>query len=228
MANAIFALAGRRAFAATAGLIVTVFVGTPAMAADLVDTAQSDGRFGTFLEALRSADLDDELRQDGRSFTVFAPTDEAFRRLPSEFLDKLMSPANAQPLERVLGLHIVPGNAYAQDDIPVELQPRSGDRLIVTYTGGELTVRPAPADAVEAVDPTIADRRQVPARVIPGAIEADNGVLQAIDTVLLPEDLGTLKSQPEDQPEGASHAGRQRDVTTKRSATGRQRGERGR
>ncbi|WP_165690841.1 fasciclin domain-containing protein [Consotaella salsifontis] len=173
-----------------AGLLAGPGAGTGA-AADVVAVAARDGRFDTFVKALDTAGITDVLHGDG-PMTVFAPTDEAFRRLPAAMRQALLDLAHAAELKAILGLHVVPGHAYEQNNIPVQLHPMSGGRLVATYTDGALTVRLAPADAVMDPSAVVKRREQTEARVLPVELRADNGIVQAIDTVLLPSDFEEL------------------------------------
>lgn len=112
-------------------------------------TLECDPRLETFSRALERAGVADVLDEEPGPFTVFAPTDEAFRRLPEDLREKLFADGNEDALERVLGLHVVLGAAHEADDIPVELRPLSPGRIVVTYTRGALTLRPALSDDAE-------------------------------------------------------------------------------
>ncbi|MCB0165701.1 MAG: fasciclin domain-containing protein [Anaerolineae bacterium] len=132
---------------------------------DIVDTLIADGRFTTLVKALETADLVDTLKGED-PFTVFAPTDEAFAALPDGVLDDLM--ANVPALTDVLLYHVVPGKVMAAD---VATMP-SADTVL-----GEAAPISASNGSVMVGD----------ANVIVTDIEASNGVIHVIDTVLLPE-----------------------------------------
>lgn len=132
---------------------------------DIVDTAIADGRFTTLVKALETADLVDTLKGEG-PFTVFAPTDEAFAALPDGVLDGLM--ADVPALTDVLLYHVVPGKVMAADVATMS----SADTVL-----GES----APISASDG-NVMVGD-----ANVIVTDIEASNGVIHVIDTVLLPE-----------------------------------------
>ena len=203
--------AGLRAVALCGLVLLGLAVPLAAKAADLVATAAEDGRFKTFVQALKASDAADVLGGEKGPFTVLAPTDKAFAKLPEALLDNLMLPANEAALERVLGLHIVRGTAYAANNLPVNLETIGGERLAVTFTDGALTVRQAaPEDAGEP-SPTIESREGNEARIAFGDVEADNGVIHGLDTVLLPVDLGPLETtdvaKAEDGRAGAAEDG---------------------
>jgi uncharacterized surface protein with fasciclin (FAS1) repeats len=133
---------------------------------DIVDTAVAAGSFTTLAKALTAADLTATLKGPG-PFTVFAPTDAAFAKLPAGTLDTLLKPENKATLQRVLTYHVVPGKVPAADVVKVSsAKAVSGDSLPITVSGSTVMV----------------DR----ARVVKTDIAASNGVIHVIDTVLLP------------------------------------------
>jgi uncharacterized surface protein with fasciclin (FAS1) repeats len=134
-----------------------------AQAADIVETAVAAGNFKTLATALQAAGLVDTLKGKG-PFTVFAPTDEAFAKVPKAQLDALLKDKAA--LTKVLTYHVVPGAVMAKD-------VKAGK--VKTVQGGELTVATAGGVAVDG------------AKVIKTDISASNGVIHVIDTVLLPK-----------------------------------------
>ena len=144
----------------TAALSAAVF---GANAKDIVDTAVSAGTFKTLATALQAAGLVDTLKGKG-PFTVFAPTDEAFAKIPKAQLDALL--ADKAKLTSVLTYHVVPGAAMAKDVKAGKLKTVQGGDLNVTTDGG---VR------INGAQVTKAD------------IVADNGVIHVIDQVVLPQ-----------------------------------------
>ncbi len=86
----------------------------PAAAADIVETASADGSFTTLVAAVKAAGLADTLKGKG-PFTVFAPTDAAFKKLPSGTVENLLKPENKAQLTKVLTYHVVPGAVMASD-----------------------------------------------------------------------------------------------------------------
>jgi uncharacterized surface protein with fasciclin (FAS1) repeats len=134
--------------------------------ADIVDTAVAAGSFKTLARALTAADLVGTLKSPG-PFTVFAPTDEAFAKLPAGTLESLLKPENKARLVRVLTYHVVPGKVVAADVAKVNsAKAVSGDALHIKVTGSNVMVDKA--------------------RVVKTDIAASNGVIHVIDTVLLP------------------------------------------
>ena len=154
-------------FTSLALIAITVLV-APARAQqtrDIVDTAVAAGSFTTLARALAAADLVATLKGPG-PFTVFAPTDEAFAKLPAGALDNLLKPENKAMLRRVLTYHVVPGKVMAADVVKVNsAKAVSGDTLPIKVSGGVMVDK---------------------ARVVKTDIGASNGVIHVIDTVLLP------------------------------------------
>ena len=133
---------------------------------DVVDTAVAAGSFTTLAKALTAADLVATLKGPG-PFTVFAPTDEAFAKLPAGTLDNLLKPENKAMLRRVLTYHVVPGKLMAADVVKVNsAKAVSGDMVSITSRAGTV----------------MADK----ARVVKTDIAASNGVIHVVDAVLIP------------------------------------------
>jgi uncharacterized surface protein with fasciclin (FAS1) repeats len=133
---------------------------------DIVDTAVAAGSFKTLAKALAAADLVGTLKGPG-PFTVFAPTDEAFAKLPAGTLDNLLKPENKATLVRVLTYHVVPSKVMAADVVKINsANAVSGDVLHIKVADGNVTVDEA--------------------RVVKTDIAASNGVIHVIDRVLLP------------------------------------------
>jgi uncharacterized surface protein with fasciclin (FAS1) repeats len=135
----------------------------PAWAADIVDTAVQAGSFKTLATALTAAGLVDTLKGPG-PFTVFAPTDAAFAKIPKAQLDALLK--DKAKLTAVLTYHVVPGKVMAADVKAGKVKTVEGSDLTITTAGGV------------KVDN---------AKVTKTDIFADNGVIHVIDTVLMPE-----------------------------------------
>lgn len=130
---------------------------------DIIETATAAGSFTTLLSTIESAGLTETLKGDG-PYTVFAPTDEAFAGVPAETLDAILS--NQTELTRVLTYHVVAGSYNASDLAGVDnLTTLEGSTLNVS-TDGEVMVDGA--------------------TVVTADIQATNGVIHAIDTVMLP------------------------------------------
>lgn len=141
-----------------------------ANAANIVETAQGAGVFGTLLAAAQAAGLADAL-STGQNLTVFAPTDEAFAKLPAGTVENLLKPENKDQLVAVLSYHVLPrqlvSNQLPAGPIHVRTIKSGGDRtLAVAKSGHTVTVDNA--------------------TVVQADIKADNGVIHVIDTVMLP------------------------------------------
>jgi uncharacterized surface protein with fasciclin (FAS1) repeats len=133
-------------------------------AADIVDTAVSAGQFKTLVKAVQAAGLAETLKGPG-PFTVFAPTDAAFAKLPAGTLDSLLK--DKQKLTSVLTYHVVPGKVAAADVKPGQVKTVQGQSLTLAKDGGGVTVNNA--------------------KVTSADIMASNGVIHVIDTVVLPQ-----------------------------------------
>jgi uncharacterized surface protein with fasciclin (FAS1) repeats len=132
---------------------------------DIVDTAITAGQFKTLAAALGAAGLADTLKSG--SFTVFAPNDEAFAKLPVGTVENLLKPENKDQLTAILTYHVVPGKVTAADVVKLkETKTVNGKMLNITVRG----------DAVMLND----------AKVTATDIAASNGVIHVIDRVILP------------------------------------------
>ena len=140
---------------------------TAKKSADIVDTAVSAGQFTTLVAAVEAADLVATLKGPG-PFTVFAPTDAAFAKLPAGTVEELLKPENKAKLTEILTYHVVPGKIMSSD---IAGQSTS----VATVQGESLEV-----DARSGVMVNNAT-------VIGADIVASNGVIHVIDTVLLPQ-----------------------------------------
>jgi len=134
-----------------------------ASAADIVDTAVAGGSFKTLATALQAAGLIDTLKGKG-PFTVFAPTDDAFAKIPKADLEALLK--DKAKLTAVLTYHVVAGKVMSKDIKSGKVKTVQGTELTIATTGG-VTVNTA--------------------KVIKADVLADNGVIHAIDTVLIPK-----------------------------------------
>jgi uncharacterized surface protein with fasciclin (FAS1) repeats len=140
---------------------------TPMMsAADIVDTAIA-GKFNTLVAAVKAAGLVDTLKGPG-PFTVFAPTDEAFAKLPAGTLETLLKPENKAKLQSILTYHVVLGKVMSQDVVKLDsAKTVEGHSITIKTVNGGVMVNNA--------------------HVTKADIEASNGVIHVIDAVILPE-----------------------------------------
>ncbi len=141
------------------------------MPKDIVDTAVADGRFTTLVAAVQAAGLVDTLKGAG-PFTVFAPTDDAFAKLPAGTVEDLLKPENLETLKNVLLYHVIPGKVMAADAVALDGQSAgtalADNALNISVKDGKVYLN-------ENVQVVITD------------IETANGVIHVIDAVLLPE-----------------------------------------
>jgi uncharacterized surface protein with fasciclin (FAS1) repeats len=134
---------------------------------DIVDTAVSAGSFKTLTTALEAAGLVETLKGKG-PFTVFAPTDAAFAKLPEGTLRSLLMPANKQKLKSILTYHVVAGNVKAADVIKLSsAKTLNGQSITIKVVNGKVLINGA--------------------TVVKADIAATNGTIHVIDTVLMPK-----------------------------------------
>jgi uncharacterized surface protein with fasciclin (FAS1) repeats len=133
---------------------------------DIVDTAVSNGSFNTLATALKAAGLVDTLKGPG-PFTVFAPTDAAFAKLPAGTVETLLKPENKDQLRRVLTYHVVSGKVGSAEVTKLQsAKAVSGDPIKISVRDGKVMVNNA--------------------TVVTADVGASNGVIHVIDTVILP------------------------------------------
>lgn len=133
---------------------------------DIVDTAVAAGQFETLAAALGAADLVDTLKGDG-PFTVFAPTDEAFAKLPEGTVENLLKPENRDQLVAILTYHVVPGKVKAKDVVELtEATTVNGKAVSIRVSDGNVMIDNA--------------------KVVATDIKASNGIIHVIDTVIIP------------------------------------------
>jgi len=161
------------AVATVAAVVLTVAAsGTTAVRAetrDVVDTAIAAGSFKTLAKALDAAGLVTTLKGAG-PFTVFAPTDEAFAKLPEGTLETLLKPENKEKLRRILTYHVVAGKVMASDVVKLQsARAVSGDTIAVKVEDGMVHVDNATVTSADVL--------------------ASNGVIHVIDSVILPKGL---------------------------------------
>ena len=144
---------------------------SPAFAADkdIVDTAVAAGSFKTLVAAVKAADLVEVLKGDG-PFTVLAPTDEAFAKLPAGTVESLLKPENKAKLAALLTYHVIPAKAMAADVVKLD------GKTVKSVEGSPI--------AVEVDGKTVMVNN---AKVIKTDIACSNGVIHVIDTVIMPK-----------------------------------------
>jgi transforming growth factor-beta-induced protein len=133
---------------------------------DIVDTAVAAGDFKTLATALQAAGLVDTLKGAG-PFTVFAPTDEAFAKLPAGTVEDLLKPENKQKLISILTYHVVPGHVAAKDVVKLhEAKTVNGKDVTIMVDDGKVMIDNSTVTKTD--------------------IQCSNGIIHVIDTVLLP------------------------------------------
>ena len=153
-------------------LILAVLLSAPAIQAgtaqkDIVETAVAAGSFNTLAAALQAADLIDTLKGKG-PFTVFAPTDDAFKKLPPGTVESLLKPENKEKLRAILTYHVVAGKVTAAEVVKLSsAKTLNGHSVAISTTDGTVMVNNS--------------------KVVKADIHASNGVIHVIDTVILPE-----------------------------------------
>ena len=173
-------------------ILAAAATSTPALAQgmNLIEVASRDGRFGTLLAAVKASGLEHSLSRGG-SWTVFAPTDEAFAKLPAKAVAALLEPANRDQLKAILTRHAVRGRIGSLDLwLDGSARTQAGDELTIQRRDGRLRVDGA---ALIARD-----------------IEASNGVLHVVDSVLLPPTSGNHAQPVAASPSPASPSTRGR------------------
>jgi uncharacterized surface protein with fasciclin (FAS1) repeats len=149
---------------AIAGPVQAQYSAAPAAAKDIVEVAAEAGAFTTLLAAAEAAGLVDVLKSEG-PFTVFAPTDEAFAKLPAGTVESLL--ANPEALRAILLYHVVPGKVMAAQVVGMsEAATAQGATISITTYGESVRINDA--------------------TVVTADVEASNGVIHIIDTVILP------------------------------------------
>jgi uncharacterized surface protein with fasciclin (FAS1) repeats len=163
---------GRKSFIAILALSLSLAGGvavagscSASKTANIVETAKQAGSFGTLLAAVQAAGLVDALEGNG-PLTVFAPTDEAFAKLPAGTVEELLKPENKKKLQSILTYHVVSGAIYSQDARPGRVETLEGSELRVSERNGNLMIDQA--------------------RVISADIATSNGVIHVIDEVIMP------------------------------------------
>ena len=138
------------------------------MKKDIVDVAAANGSFSTLVAAVKAAGLVDTLKGDS-PFTVFAPTDEAFAKLPAGTVENLLKSENKDKLTAILTYHVVSGKVMAADVVKLDSAATvQGQSVNVTTNNGSVMINNA--------------------NVVMADVKASNGVIHVIDTVLLPKE----------------------------------------
>ena len=152
---------------------------TVSMEMDIVGVAASNEDFSTLVAAVKAADLVSTLQGDG-PFTVFAPTNKAFEKLPDGTVQTLLKPENKEALQGVLTYHVVPGKLMATDVVKA-IEAGNGKAKVTTVSGGTLTAMMKDGAV------WLKDENGNKSKITATDVKASNGVIHVIDTVVLPE-----------------------------------------
>ncbi len=147
------------------GSLLGIFAGAASAADDIVATAKSTGMFKTLTAALDAAGKTEMLQEKG-PYTVFAPSDEAFAKLPKGTVEELLKPENKEKLGKILAYHVVEGKVMAADVKTMMAKTANGAELDIKVDGDKVTVNDA--------------------KIVKADVPASNGVIHVIDTVLMP------------------------------------------
>jgi uncharacterized surface protein with fasciclin (FAS1) repeats len=153
------------AIAAASSLVGVAHAEPKERAKDIVAVASGNGSFNTLVAAVKAAGLVETLQGSG-PFTVFAPTDEAFAKLPKGTVEDLLKPENKAKLVSILTYHVVAGKVMAADVKTMKAKTVNGQSLDVKVTDAAVTVNNA--------------------KVVKTDVAASNGIIHVIDTVVLP------------------------------------------
>ena len=139
---------------------------------DIVDTAVGAGSFNTLVAAVKAAGLVETLKGDG-PFTVLAPTDEAFKKLPKGTVETLLKPENLKTLQAILTYHVIPGSVMAADVVKLKsAKTAQGDTVAIKVTDGGVMINGA--------------------KVVTTDIKCSNGVIHVIDSVIMPPEKADI------------------------------------
>jgi len=154
-------------FALMMGVLASAIPASAAPNKDIVETAVAAGSFNTLAAALQAAGLAETLKGKG-PFTVFAPNDEAFNKLPAGTVDSLLKPENKDKLKAILLYHVVSGEVASSQVVKLSsAKTLEGKAVTVAVDNGSVTINNA--------------------KVITPDVQASNGVIHVIDTVLIPQ-----------------------------------------
>ena len=158
---------------------LSIVLSTNPVEMNIVETAVSNDSFSTLVTAVQAADLVDALSSDG-PFTVFAPTNDAFNNLQDGTLSTLLQPENQETLQSILTYHVVAGQFMAEDVVQA-INDNGGQFTVETLQGGELTLKLWEGNVY------VKNTNGNKAQIIITDVETSNGVIHAIDNVVLPE-----------------------------------------
>jgi uncharacterized surface protein with fasciclin (FAS1) repeats len=160
-------------------VVVEKVVETPVQTPNIVGVAASNENFTTLVAAVKAAGLVETLSADG-NFTVFAPVNEAFAKLPEGTVASLLLPESKEILTAVLTYHVVAGKFMAADVVKA-ISENGGKFVIPTVQGGTLTA------SISGENVILTDSKGNVSKIIITDVAASNGVIHAIDSVVMPE-----------------------------------------
>jgi uncharacterized surface protein with fasciclin (FAS1) repeats len=146
---------------------------------DIVDVAMTSEAHTTLVAAVKAADLVSTLKSEG-PFTVFAPTNEAFAKLPAGTVENLLKPENKSTLASILTYHVVAGNLDAKT-VLAAIKTGGGKAVLTTVQGGKLTATIVKGQVV------LTDEKGGKSTITATDLKGSNGVIHVIDTVLMPK-----------------------------------------
>ncbi len=149
------------------------------MSNTIVDVAVGNESFSTLVAAVKAADLVETLSSEG-PFTVFAPTNDAFAKLPAGTVDNLLKPENKEKLSSVLTYHVVSGKFDAATVVKA-INDNKGNYKVDTVNGGSITL------SLDGPNVILTDANGGKSKVVMADVAADNGIIHAIDTVVMPK-----------------------------------------
>ncbi len=159
--------------------VLSLILSTNTNEMNIVETAVSNDNFSTLVAAVTAGELVEALSSEG-PFTVFAPTNDAFNKLPEGTLGSLLQPENIGTLQSILTYHVVAGKFMAEDVINA-INDNDGEFTVTTLQGNDLTLKLWEGSVY------VKDTQGNKAKVIIADVDTSNGVIHAIDTVVLPE-----------------------------------------
>lgn len=145
---------------------------------NIVGVAAGNENFSTLVAAVKAAELVETLSGEG-PFTVFAPLNSAFEKLPEGTLEGLLKPESKETLTAILTYHVVAGNVKAADVVQA-IQDNNGSFVITTVQGGTITA------SLDGENVILTDAKGGTSTIVMTDVEASNGIIHAIDTVIMP------------------------------------------
>ena len=159
--------------------ILSIFLSTNADEMNIVETAVSNDNFSTLVAAVQAGELVGALSSEG-PFTVFAPTNDGFAKLPEGTVGNLLKPENKEALQSILTYHVVAGKFMAGDVVKA-INDNGGEFKVTTLQGSDLTLKLWEGNVY------VKDNQGGKAKVVIADVSTSNGVIHAIDNVVLPE-----------------------------------------